>query len=339
MPNGSDPPSPSLTGVVLSERFRVRRRLGEGGMAAVYEVEHAITRRLGALKLLQPRYAASAEAVERMIREASAAGRIASPHIVETYDAGRLESGEPYIFMELLLGESLESALSHRGRLPFSEAIEIAQQAAAGLSAAHAAGIVHRDIKPANLFLVSGPRPFVKILDFGISKFSGRGLKTLTKEGHALGTFSYMPPEQMMGAKRVDERADIYALGVVLYECVTGQPPFYAASLPELTRAMLDGNYVSVARQRADAPPAFDQVLAKCLKAEPKARYANMRELAAELARVGGQSLVARTLAIGTPAAADNKAAGEAPAKAMKRDLGATLYGETVMPHSPKKPR
>ena len=146
MASGSDPPSPSLTGAVLSERFRVRRRLGEGGMAAVYEVEHAITRRLGALKLLQPRHAASAEAVERMIREASAAGRIASPHIVETFDAGRLESGEPYIVMELLLGESLESALAQRGRLPFSEAIEIAQQATAGLSAAHAAGIVHRDI-------------------------------------------------------------------------------------------------------------------------------------------------------------------------------------------------
>jgi eukaryotic-like serine/threonine-protein kinase len=309
-------------------------------MAAVYEVEHAITRRLGALKLLQPRHASSAEAVERMIREASAASRIANPHIVETFDAGRLESGEPYILMELLLGESLESALTQRGRLPFSEAIEIAQQAAAGLSAAHAAGIVHRDIKPANLFLVSGPRPFVKILDFGISKFSGSGLKTLTKEGLALGTFSYMPPEQMMGAKRVDERADIYALGVVLYECVTGVPPFYAPSLPELTRAMLEGSYVSVARQRADTPPAFDALMAKCLKAEPKARYASMRELASELTRVGGQALVARTLNVGTPAAADGRGVGEGSGKASKLDLGATLYGgDTLMPHSPKKPR
>src|SRR6185436_12760403 len=147
---------------------------------------------------------------------------------------------------------------SRRGRLPLAESLEIVAQAAHGLAAAHAADILHRDIKPANLFLVAGPKTFV-----------GAGLSSMTREGLALGTFSYMPPEQMMGAKRVDVRADIYSLGVVLYQCLVGTPPFVAKSIPALSNMMAQNEYVRVSRIRPDAPAELDSILERTLRADP----------------------------------------------------------------------
>ena len=328
---------PDLTGQVLSQRFRVRQRVAAGGIATIYEVEHLITRRLGALKLLHPLYAASSEAVERLIREASAASRIANPHVVETLDAGRLDTGEPYVFMELLAGESLASLLERQGRVPFTQAMDIARQAGTGLEATHKAGIVHRDIKPANLFLVAKPKGFLKLLDFGVSKFSAFGLDTLTQEGRALGTFLYMAPEQMTGAKNVDARADIYALGVVLYECVTGCLPFAAKSIPELALRMGQNDYTPASRLRSDTPVGFDTLMARCLRADPAQRCPTMKDFLAELAAIHQRSSISQTLSIGAMSNV-RFAPPAAPAKLEPKPVPVAQV-DTIHPQSTKRPR
>jgi eukaryotic-like serine/threonine-protein kinase len=298
-----------LLGELTSSKFRVMRLLGTGGMGSVFEAEHLLTKRLGALKLLHKEYASEPEVVERFTREASAAGRINNPHIVETFDAGRLESGQPYIFMELLSGEPLESRIQTLGSLDFDEAISICIQAASGLVAAHRAGIIHRDIKPANLFLVRSETTQVKLLDFGISKFGAfEEVSRVTQEGTTLGTPHYMPVEQVMGRKDIDERVDVYALGVVLYEAVTGAPPFNADTLLALSIRIHEGRYTPVSQLRADTPPGFDDVIARSIAVDRDDRYPSMAEFLTELLRLGGRRAesMAPTL-VGTPAPAASK--------------------------------
>jgi len=265
----------TVIGQTLGDKYRVRRLIGSGGMGAVYEVEHTFTRRVGALKLLHQTYAGQSKVVERFIREASAAGRIGNAHIVETMDAGRFPSGEPYMFMELLTGSPVNDLVASRGRLQLGEAVEIAAQAAEGLAAAHAMGIVHRDIKPENLFLCAGDKPFIKILDFGISKFApGDGESyRLTAEGAALGTPYYMSPEQVLGSSNVDARTDVYSLGVVLYECLTGQVPFQADALPALSVKIHSGEYAPLSTLRHDVPRDLEAVVSRAMATDPEARF------------------------------------------------------------------
>jgi serine/threonine-protein kinase len=294
----------ALLGEVSSSKFQLLRLLGAGGMGAVFEAEHLLTKRIGALKLLHGHYAQIPEVVERFTREASAAGRIQNPHIVETFDAGRLDSGQPYIFMELLQGTALDALLEARGALPFAEAIGICAQATAGLAAAHRSGIIHRDIKPANLFLVEGKTPLVKILDFGISKFRvTEEVSSVTQEGATLGTPYYMSPEQVMGSKDIDEGVDIYAIGVVLYECVTGKPPYVEETLPALSVRIYEGHYIPVGEFRADVPPGFDRMLARCLAVDRMDRYASAQELLQDLLAMIGRHAesLAPTLMAGSP--------------------------------------
>lgn len=300
----SSPPEEALLGEISSSKFKILRLLGAGGMGAVYEAEHVFTKRHGALKLLHSHFAEIPQVVERFTREASAAGRIQNPHIVETFDAGRLESGHPYMFMELLAGTALDSLLKERGALPFEEAIGLCAQAAAGLAAAHKSGIIHRDIKPANLFLVEGKGTLVKLLDFGISKFSVVDeVSQVTQEGATLGTPYYMPPEQVMGSKNIDEGVDIYALGVVLYETVTGSPPYVAETLPALSVRIYEGRYTPVSSLRADTPPGFDEVLARCLAVDRAQRYATVADLLVDLLALIGRHAesLAPTLMVGSP--------------------------------------
>jgi eukaryotic-like serine/threonine-protein kinase len=247
-------------GTVLSGKFRVVTRLGEGGMGSVYEIEHELTKHRRALKLLHKSMAALPSVVERFLREASAAARVGNPHIVETFDAGVLETGEPYLVMEILRGEPLSARIA-AGKMPLLEVVDLVGQAAAGVHAAHNAGIVHRDLKPDNLFITEGPdgRPFVKILDFGISKFDPQkiGGLQLTQEGAALGTPYYMPPEQIRGEGSLDARADVYALGVILYECLAGVRPFEAETLAHLAVLIHTGQPLPIAQHRPDLPPGF----------------------------------------------------------------------------------
>jgi serine/threonine-protein kinase len=277
-----------VPGSVLAGKLRVVRRLGLGGMGAVYEVEHTLTHHRRALKVLHAEMSTMPGVVERFLREASAAGRIGNPHIVETFDAGHLEAGEPYIVMELLEGVTLGALLQERGALSVDRACALLEQVADGVAAAHAAGIVHRDLKPENIFLTGPERAFVKLLDFGVSKFNlgGDNVSELTLEGSPIGTPYYMAPEQVRGERSVDARADIYALGVLFYECLTGQKPFTADTLPQLAILIHEGNYTPATARRPSLPSAVDVILARAMASDPAARYARAHDFAAQLGRL-----------------------------------------------------
>ena len=257
-------------------------------MGAVFEVEHEITRHRRALKLLHAQMAAMPAVVERFLREASAAGRIGNPHIVETFDAGRLESGEPYIVMELLKGKTLADLLSESGPLEIRTACDLLIQACDAVHAAHVAGIVHRDLKPENLFLSGPDCSFLKILDFGISKFdvAKTGVDGLTMEGTPIGTPYYMSPEQIKGEKEVDARSDVYALGVLLYESLTGRRPFDSDNLLQLIFLVTKGDYVPPSQVRTSLPKALDVVVAKAMSMDRSQRYTSAEELAQALSRL-----------------------------------------------------
>ena len=295
------------------------------------------------------------DVVTRFLREASAAGRIGNPHIVETFDAGKLETGEPYIVMELLSRRSLASLLERRRRLPVAEAVDILLQACEGVQAAHEAGIVHRDLKPENLFLAQSPRVFVKIVDFGISKFVAdhTGVGSLTLEGSALGTPFYMPPEQVRGDKNVDLQADVYALGVVLYECVTGRKPFIAETLPHLSVLIHEGKYPPASEIVPGLPPALESVISRALAVEKRDRFQSVRELAARLRELDLSAELAfgATLAVPnagfalseaprdvadapTVAAAVSAAATERSARAASPRLGVTTHAGAAIEHT-----
>ena len=277
-------------GTVLAGKFRVVSRLGEGGMGSVYEIEHELTKHRRALKLLHKSMAALPSVVERFLREASAAGRVGNPHIVETFDAGVLDSGEPYLVMEILRGEPLSSRIAN-GKMPIAEVVDLVGQAAAGVHAAHLAGIVHRDLKPDNLFITEGAdgRPFVKILDFGISKFDSKstGGLQLTQEGAALGTPYYMPPEQIRGESNLDARADVYALGVILYECLSGVRPFEAETLAHLAILIHTGQPTAIAQHRSDLPPGFAELVHRAMATDRGQRLPSAGDLRSALERYG----------------------------------------------------
>ena len=277
-------------GTVLAGKFRVVSLLGEGGMGAVYEIEHELTKHRRALKLLHKAMADQPSVVERFLREASAAGRVGNPHIVETFDAGVLDTGEPYLVMEILRGEPLAARIA-QGKMPILDVVDLVGQAAAGVQAAHAAGIVHRDLKPDNLFITEGAdgRPFVKLLDFGISKFDPsktNGLQ-LTQEGAALGTPYYMPPEQIRGEGSLDARADVYALGVILYECLAGVRPFEAETLAHLAILIHTGAPVPIAQHRPDLPPGFATLVQAAMATDRGQRTQTASELRSALERYG----------------------------------------------------
>jgi eukaryotic-like serine/threonine-protein kinase len=263
-------------GDVLLEKLRVVRLVGAGAMGAVYEVEHLVTKHHRALKLLHGPRAQQPEVVARFVREASAAGRIGNAHIVETLDAGELPTGEPYLLMELLQGELLSDLIGRQGALPIEFAVPVAAQACDALEAAHEAGIVHRDIKPENLIVLRSRdgRPFVKVLDFGISKFDPRrtGDHRLTQDGSFMGTPYYMSPEQIRG-ESVDGRTDVYSLGVVLYECLSGTRPFEAVTLEHLVVRICEGKCTPLREHRPEIPTSLEVAVARAMAGDADARF------------------------------------------------------------------
>jgi serine/threonine-protein kinase len=230
------------------------------------------------------------------LREGRAVVRIESEHVARVLDVGRLEGAEPYLVMEYLEGQDLAAALGQRGVLGIAEAVGYLQQACEAIAEAHAAGIVHRDLKPANLYLVDrgaeGPR--IKVLDFGISKSAATSQEALlTKTSVVMGSPLYMSPEQLRSTRDVDERADIWALGVILYEMLVGREPFPAAALPQLCAMILEGVPTSPRSLRPEIPVGLDAVILRCLEKLPSARFANVAELSLALVPFGSDAALA----------------------------------------------
>jgi serine/threonine-protein kinase len=279
--------SPVKPGDVLAGKYRVDRMLGMGCMGVVVAAQHLTLRQPVAIKFMLPGKGSTDEQYTRFLREAQASARLKSEHVARVFDAATLESGAPYLVMELLDGRDLAAELAARGTLPIAEAVDYVLQACEAIAEAHAAGIIHRDIKPANLFLVRAPsgRAIVKVLDFGISKWTEE--VQMTHEQAVLGSPLYMSPEQMRTSTKVDARADIWSIGAVLYELIAGQPPFPGQTLMELYTQVNFQPPTPLAKSRPDAPANLEAVLLQCFEKERDRRWPSLAELSATLVPFG----------------------------------------------------
>jgi eukaryotic-like serine/threonine-protein kinase len=295
----------------VAGRYLVEGVIGRGAMGIVLGAKDQQTGKSVAVKVMLPAAARSEDAVARFMREARSASQLESEHVVRVSEVGKLHGEQPYMVMERLHGSDLRAELDQRGRLPLEEAADYLLQALEALAKAHAAGIVHRDLKPGNLFLTQAPdgSRVVKVLDFGISKVI-TGVRApsdpLTHAQALLGSPLYMSPEQMKSAKNLDGRSDLWSMGVILYEFLTGEVPFQGDSLPEVcAQIVLDGETPRARDHVPELPAAIDGVIARCLARKLAERYATAAELAEALAPFASKEArrsverIAKTLAPG----------------------------------------
>jgi serine/threonine-protein kinase len=286
--------SGDLTGALVADKYELQRLIGRGGMGAVYEARNVTTLKRCAVKLLlTPELAGDAEVVKRFFREAKASGMIESDHVVAAFDSGIDASGHVYYVMECLRGEDLEQTLTRLGELSPIVAAKIILQAATGLASAHALGIVHRDVKPANLFLAElpGGEIKVKILDFGVAKVKmevfNESTSSLTVSGSLLGTPLYMSPEQLRRASAIDPSSDIWSLGVVLFECLTGELPWGDCDgIGELVTAILTARLPLVQDLAPWVGPELAEITQRALSRDPRSRLTSASELRESLLKV-----------------------------------------------------
>jgi eukaryotic-like serine/threonine-protein kinase len=277
-------------GDILAGKYRIDRILGAGGMGVVVAAHHIRLDERVAIKFLLPEMMEHGEAVARFEREARAAVKIKSEHVARVSDVGTLENGAPYMVMEYLQGSDLADWLRQRGPLPIEQAVDFLLQACEAIAEAHSLGIVHRDLKPANLFVIRRPdgSTSVKVLDFGISKMRGGSASvpdvSITKTSTMMGSPLYMSPEQMQSAKDADHRADIWALGIILQELLTGASPFMADTVPELVAKILSTPPPSLRFRRPDAPEGLERVISTCLEKDRNRRFGSIADLALALA-------------------------------------------------------
>lgn len=275
-----------LVGRVVEGKYRIDALLGSGGMGAVFSAENLRIGKSVAIKILLRAYAKDSESERRFYREARMAGSLGHPNIVEVFDMGALENGQPFQVMELLRGETLASRLKTEGALAFDEALHVAEQVLSALSAAHQKGVVHRDLKPENIFLSARAEERVaKLLDFGISKNLSRGedeTLSLTRPGAVVGTPYYLSPEQARGDS-VDHRADLWAMGVVLYEMLTGQLPYKAENYNRLIVKILTTRPEPLRELRPAIDTALEDIVLRALSHEPKDRFQSAAEMRAAI--------------------------------------------------------
>jgi serine/threonine-protein kinase len=276
-----------MLGAVIAGKYQLKRLIGTGGMGEVFEAENRVLKRMVAIKIVRGAIA-TPEAIARLEREVLLVSAVQHPNICDVYDAGSLSDGSPFIVLERLYGETLDQVILRENRLPLDRAIDLFAQVLSGLQAAHGAQIVHRDLKPQNVFCVDrlGCAPLVKLLDFGLARdISGLRAKTITRPGALLGTLRYMSPEQLLG-KRVDARADLFAVGVMLYEALSGRHPFDAPTMADLQASILRSSPTPI----ADVPRAVADVVERCLAKNPDDRWKTAVDVQRALHRAAGHS-------------------------------------------------
>jgi len=314
--NSQPPLSGLVEGQTIAGKYLLLRQLGEGGMCIVYEAEHVGLRQGLALKILKPELAGDPGCVTRFEREARAAAQLRSPNVARVFDVDWLPTGQPYITMELLIGHDLGAELSRSGRLPIDLAVDYVRQACSGMAEAHAMGIVHRDLKPENLFLTElgalTDRKLLKILDFGIAKDISDSARRLTAPDAVFGTVDYMSPEQIRSASKVDHRSDLWSLGVILYELLTGRTPYHGDArsvIAQIVSEPVRPPTVIV----PDLPPSLVATVMKALQKDPAKRFQSAEELKDALDGYGDFEPITSVIARLPPQSVPRRAARSVP--------------------------
>ncbi|HEX7450752.1 MAG TPA: serine/threonine-protein kinase [Polyangiaceae bacterium] len=276
--------APLEPGALIADRYRVLRKIGEGGMGVLYACLDTVLTRDVAVKLMQRSLAADPQLSERLLREARLAAQLRS-HVAQVFDCGTLATGEPYIVMELLAGRDLYAVLKDSGRLTPDELCSAMKQVCVGLAEAHDKGIIHRDLKPENLFCALEPdgTTVMKIVDFGVSKQLTNRMRSVTNPTESVGSPQYMSPEQITTPSDVDGRTDIWSLGVVMFELLTGALPFNGPGPAQVCASVLSHPVPAISEFRDDVPPALEFIVLRCLEKVRERRFASVSELSAAL--------------------------------------------------------
>jgi eukaryotic-like serine/threonine-protein kinase len=335
-------------GDVLLDKYRVDRVLGQGGMGVVVLAEHIELRERVAIKFLLDTAGDNSELAERFLREARAAVKIKSEHVVRVSDVGRLPSGAPYMVMEYLEGEDLSQRLLSGVPVPIEDAVDYLIQCCEAMLVAHRSGIVHRDLKPANLFLTQRPdgSSLIKVLDFGISKVKQDAAQlSLTHTQAMMGSPLYMSPEQMRSSKDVSPSADIWSIGVILHELLSGDLPFMGDTFPEVLVKVMSEDPPRVRSLRAQVPEGLEAVVLRCLEKDPADRYASVAHLGVALAPYGSprtlglqarlRSGLSRPPPAPSPRLLDSTFVPELPVGPAIASTMATLESRVVVPEVP----
>jgi serine/threonine-protein kinase len=295
-------------GTVLAGRYRVERTVGQGSMGIVVEATDLTLQMRVALKVMSPERANNEEARKRFVREAQAVLKLTNEHVTRMYEVGSLADGVPFLVMEYLVGNTLEHLLfSSNGPLPVDVVLDWSLQALEGLAEAHRLGFVHRDVKPENLFLHEPPGqpPIVKVLDFGAVKELMSKMTKLTRTGSTMGSPAYMPPEQVRAEENIDQRADVWAMGVTMYELLTGKLPFGGESVPQTLAAILRDEHIPLRVRRPDAPVELEALIACAFEKDRQRRYPSCGEMLEALkavrAKLQQTSPVTKTLFFNPP--------------------------------------